>query len=156
MAAANEKPKAGKAKAAAASLAFIALERLSDPQVRAQVAQQGRNVADLAKKWRDERRRNGEPATPGLPAFVGDRFGQRKLEKRVDRLGASLGDLSAQRPELAEPLAGVASTLQEIRSALTIAGDLPLAKRKRAHVRIDHELDRLEQSVFETLMPVSE
>src|SRR5690606_17945017 len=76
------------------SLAVLALQRLADPEVRAQLARHGRTLAGNAKQWRAER---GGPT-------VGDRFGRRKLERRVARMRSSVLALGEGRPELAVQL----------------------------------------------------
>lgn len=64
-------------------------------------------------------------------------------------MAASLDSLASGRPELAEALAPVSDAVAKIRVSVEIAGRLPIVKRKQAHLRIDHELNRLEESLFE-------
>ena len=162
MAAANKKPgtqgpNAKKAKAAAAGLAMIALERLSDPKVRAQLAEQGRRAAEWAKTWRADRKADASanPDRNLAPKLgpLGDRLQQRKLERRVKSLKASVAGLASGRPELAELLVAPTATLTEISSGLAVAAGLSRAKQQQAHLEIGHELDQLEAMVFEVAMP---
>lgn len=150
------------AKAALADLAVVALERLSDPEVQAQIAAQGRAIADQAIAWRAERRRrarlddDGDAASPAgssRSGWLSESFGQGKLEGRVEALESSMAGLGRDRPELAESLASPITTLEQVSSALEVAGGLPLLKRKQAHRRIDEDLDQLEQLVFDVAMP---
>ena len=78
------------AKAALADLAVVALERLSDPEVQAQIAAQGRAIADQAIAWRAERRRrarlddDGDAASPAgssRSGWLSESFGQGKLDE---------------------------------------------------------------------------
>ena len=162
MAAAKKKtgtpgPGAKKAKAAAAGLAVVALERLSDPKVRAQLAEQGRRAAEWAKTWRADRKADGsvnpDKNSPPLLGPLADRLQQRKLERRVKSLKASVAGLASGRPELAELLSAPTATLTEISSGLAVAGGLPRAKQLQAHLEIGRELDQLEATVFEVAMP---
>ncbi|WP_426571168.1 hypothetical protein [Aquihabitans sp. McL0605] len=139
------------------SLALIALQRLSDPDVRAQLAKQGRSISDNAKEWRAERSsRRAQLAADGVdpaPAAIADRFGRRKLERRVQRLRASVLGLGEGRPELARELDPVLAALEEVTSAIDVAELLPFAKRVRAHQKVDRVLDGLEAGLFESALP---
>lgn len=154
----------GRSKAVAGALVLAALERLKDPKVRAQLVEHGHTVADTAKAWRAERSsRPGRPvggaevsvSGPGDPSTrgFGDRFGQGKLERRIQALRASMATLSGTGPDLDAVLADMAAALDGIGSGLAVAARLPLVKRTQAHRRIDRELDALEQGLFEACMP---
>jgi hypothetical protein len=154
-----------------ASLALLAMQRLADPEVRAQLAQHGRTLADSAREWRAERA--GGPATsagldpalvePGAspveddlrlpPSTIADRFGRRRLQRRVDRLRVSVLALGEGRPELAHQLDPVLAALEEVSSALDVAASLALPKRMRAHLRVDQVIDQLEVGLFEAALP---
>lgn len=140
----------GKPKAALTGLAAVVAKQLKDPKVRKQVIDQGLAIAALAQSWRSERRGRDDHNGPGPLA---GRFGQAKLERRVEHLKTSVRDLGSARPELIEALEPVSTTLVEIDSALGIASGLPLMKRKKAHHQIDQALDRLESTIFEASMP---
>lgn len=139
------------------SLALIALQRLSDPEVRAQLAKHGRTLTDSANQWRTERSAQRSLAGPGgvdpAPPTWTDRFGRRKLERRVERLRASVLSLGEGRPELARSLDPVLAALEEVTSAIEVAEVLPLAKRIRAHQKVDRVLDDLEAGLFNAALP---
>lgn len=144
-------------KAISISLALLALQRLSDPEVRAQLAKQGRTFTDSATEWRAERASRRSFDGPGrvgpMPASWADRFGRRKLERRIDRLRASVLALGEGRPELARSLDPVLAALEEVTSAIDVAEVLPLAKRVRAHQKVDRVLDDLEAGLFAAALP---
>ncbi len=139
------------------SLGLIALQRLSDPEVRAQLAKHGRTLTENAAQWRAERSAQRSLAGPGgidpAPASWADRFGRRKLERRVERLRASVLSLGEGRPELARSLDPVLAALEEVSSAIEVAEVLPFAKRIRAHQQVDRVLDDLETGLFHAALP---
>ena len=139
------------------SLALIALQRLTDPEVRAQLAKHGRTLTDSASEWRSERSARRSLADPAnvdaAPASWTDRFGRRKLERRVERLRASVLSLGEGRPELARSLDPVLAALEEVTSAIEVAEVLPLTKRFRAHQKVDRVLDDLEAGLFNAALP---
>lgn len=126
-----------------ASLAVIALQRLSDPDVRAQLAKHGRTLLSNAQQWRQER------SAPAL----GERFGRRKLERRIARLRSSVLALGEGRPDLAVQLDPVLGALEEVSSAVEVAALQSLARRARAYQRVDRVLDGLEVGLFEAALP---
>jgi hypothetical protein len=139
------------------SLGLIALQRLSDPEVRAKLAEQGRTLTENANQWRTERAERRSLTGPdgvsaAAPSFT-DRFGRRKLERRVERLRASVLSLGEGRPELARSLDPVLAALEEVTSAIEVAEGFSLAKRVRAHQKIDRVLDDLEASLFNAALP---
>ncbi len=141
-----------------ASLALVALQRLSDPEVRAQLAKHSRTIADSAREWRAERaaQRADLVTVPGArtgTAGIADRFGRRKLERRIERLRSTVLALGEGRPELARSLDPVLAALEEVSSALDVAAALALPRRVWAHQRVDHVLDELETGLFEAALP---
>ena len=144
-------------KAVSVSLALLALQRLSDPEVRAQLAKHGRTLTESASQWRAERAAQRSLAAPGsvdaAPPSWSDRFGRRKLERRVERLRASVLGLGEGRPELARSLDPVLEALEEVSSAIDVAEVLPLTKRIRAHQKVDRVLDGLEAGLFDAALP---
>jgi len=140
------------------SLGLIALQRLSDPAVRAQLAKHGRTLTDNANQWRAERAAQRSLSSPSVvtttsaPSWT-DRFGRRKLERRVERLRASSLALGEGRPELARSLDPVLAALEEVTSAIEVAEVLPLTKRIRAHQKVDRVLDDLEAGLFNAALP---
>lgn len=149
-----------KTKAVAAAAAAVALERLRDPKVQAMLAEQARLAAERAKAWRDERKADpsakSDKALPSKLGALGDRLEQRRLERRVRSLKASVAELASGRPELAEQLMAPTAALTSMTSALSVAGGLPREKQHRAHVQVGQELDLLEATVFDVAMPKSE
>ena len=140
------------------SLGIIALQRLSDPEVRAQLAKHGRTLTDNANQWRAERAAQRSLSAPenvdgARTSSWSDRFGRRKLERRVERLRASVLSLGEGRPELARSLDPVLAALEEVTSAIEVAEVLPLTKRIRAHQKVDRVLDDLEAGLFNAALP---
>ena len=144
-------------KAISISLGLLALQRLSDPEVRAQLAKHGRTLSESASEWRAERasrRSLPDPERIGTgPRPWTDRFGRAKLERRVERLRASVLALGEGRSELARSLDPVLAALEEVTSAIDVAEVLPLAKRVRAHHQVDRVLDELEAGLFAVALP---
>jgi hypothetical protein len=131
-----------------------AVERLQDPKVRALLVGAGLRAATA---WRDRQAPVGAPATAqqarsGITRAVSDRFGQRRLERRVDNLRDALAVLGAGRPQLVERLEPVARSVENVSVALGVAGALPRARRRKAHQRIDGMLDGLETGLFEATL----
>jgi hypothetical protein len=138
-----------------------AIEKLQDPMVRKQLLTYGRTGMKAAQQWQRQRQAlagvaDSRDPSPGLGQKVGQHFGQGRLERRVDNLRAAVAELCHDRPELTESLDPVARAIDDVAVTLRIAEALPLVKRKRAHLRIDSVLDRLETGLFEaTLGPGS-
>ena len=133
-----------------------AVERLQDPKVRAMLVGVGLRAA---REWRDRQAQAqgevpaaGEQPRSGIARAVGDRFGQRRLERRVGNLREALDALRSDRPVLAESLEPVARSVENVAVALGVAGALPRARRRKAHQRIDGMLDGLESGLFEATL----
>lgn len=134
-----------------------AIEALQDPKVRALLIEHGRSAAGAAQQWRRERRPQVGAKADGdgrslLSRTVGDRFGQRRLERRVENLRKVVAELGSGRPKLAASLAPVARAVEDVSTSLSVARAIPLAKRLRAHLKIDDVLDRLEKGLFEATL----
>lgn len=144
-------------KGVAISLGLLAAKQLSDPEVRAKLAEQSKTILDNANQWRAERSAQRAQASPGgvdvAPSWWSDRVGRRKLERRVDRLRSSVLSLGEGRPELARSLDPVLAALEEVTSAIEVAELRPLPKRVRAYQKVDHVLDELEAGLFEAALP---
>lgn len=134
-----------KTKAALATVALTAVERLSDPRVRAQLADQGRNLAKQVNQWRSERTTDGAHRSRAV----------RNLEKRATTIRASVARLSSERPDRAGALGEADQVLDEIDLAIGVADGLPKATRREAIARLDVELDRVERLVFDAALPSS-
>jgi hypothetical protein len=135
-------------------LARQAVERLQDPKVRAVLLGLG---VRAAQEWRDRRAPGEVPASGQQPRFgltraVSDRFGERRLERRVDNLREALATLGSGRPLLAESLEPVDRSVEDVSVALRIASALPRARRRKAHQRIEGILEELETGLFETAL----
>lgn len=132
-----------------------ASEALRDPKTRALLIEQGQKLADAGQRWAVTRRQERkDDAGPGLAARLGasagQMFGQKKLERRVVRLRAAITAVTEGRTELDRALEPVSLAIEEVAANLTISAALPVGKRKRAHFRIDRQLDRLENDLFES------
>jgi hypothetical protein len=133
-----------RSKAALATVALTAVERLSDPKVRAQLAQQGRNVAALTATWRTQR-----ASRPDIERHRG----LRQLDRRITNLEATIAELSTGRPELSDALDAPRELVAGLRTAVGVAAGLPARTRRAAQQRIDGELDAVEALVFEVSLP---
>ena len=124
---------------------------LQDEKTRKLLVDNSKVIVDKVQEWHNDRKHGGE--TDSDPGWLGEKFGQGKLEQRVENLSTTIGSLSAGRLDLTEALAPVVQAVDQIRIAVEVAGRLPLLKRKQAHLRIDKELDRLEKLLFEAALP---
>lgn len=84
---------------------------------------------------------------------VGEKFGQRRLESRVENLASTIDTLITGQRELTEALAPVSDAVAQIRVSVEIAGRLPFVKRQQAHHRLDRAIGRLESMLFEASLP---
>ncbi|MFN8019253.1 MAG: hypothetical protein U0P45_14180 [Acidimicrobiales bacterium] len=133
-----------KTKAALATVAITALERLSDPKVRAQLADQGRSLAKQVSAWREQR----SAGTAGRRSRV-----VRGLEQRATKIRAAIAAVSSERPDRLGTLQEAGALLDEIDLAIGVADGLPKGTRKEAIARVDAELDRVERLVFDASLP---
>jgi hypothetical protein len=146
------------ARSANQELMARAIEKLQDPLVRKQLLSYGRTGMKAAQQWQRQRQAlagvagSNNDASPGFGEKVGQHFGQGRLERRVDNLRAAVTELCQDRPQLTESLDPVARAIDDVAVTLRIAGALPLVKRKRAHLKIDSVLDRLETGLFEATL----
>ena len=79
-----------------------------------------------------------------------DRFGQRGLERRVEKMSEALAIAFGGKAN--KPLE-IEAALAELKTAIDVAGKLPITKRKPLHMRIDNELDALEKSLADAVLP---
>jgi hypothetical protein len=121
----------------------IAQQILQNEEVRRRLAQAPRQVID----WAGRRRANAQSTRAGFTA----RFGQKGLQRRVDSLADVVNRAlpRADDPGRAEMLQAV----EQLRIALAIAGPMPIVQRKKAHSRIDHQLDELEAALVDAVLP---
>ena len=146
------KGKAGKGRETIDRLTAQALLVLQDPQVREELVKHGRAVVEAAQEWMANRRPGDRSLTDRISEKVGGRFGQRGLERREANLRSAVAALSADSPTLATSLRPVTKSLDDVERLLTVAGGLPFAKRKRAHMKIDDVLDDLEAGLFDAVL----
>jgi hypothetical protein len=123
----------------------IAQQILKNEEVRRRLALAPRQVSE----WAGRRRSESKSRKPG----VTDRFGQKGLQRRVESLAAVV-DRALPNPD--DPgRAEVLQAIELLRVALAIAGPMPLVQRKKAHSRIDHQLDELEGALVDAVLPAS-
>ena len=140
-------PDAAKLGAAAIGLAVKALK---SPEVQEQLRKAPAAVADWAADHKGQGKDGAARTT--LERFnPADRFGQRGLERRIEKLGQNFTLSFGDRETTSEPELWVA--LDELQKAIAVAAGLPALKRKKMHLRIDNELDELEAGLIEALMP---
>lgn len=145
--------KAGKGRETVDRLATQALLALQDPQVREELVKHGRAAVEAAQEWMANRRRTGASSiTDRISGKISGRFGQRGLERREANLRSAVAALSTDSPTLATSLSPVTKSLDDVERLLTVAGGLPFAKRKRAHMKIDDVLDDLEAGLFDAVL----
>lgn len=129
-----------------------ALCALQNPKVRAELVKHGRAVMDATQQWIADRQKRGDlSGTDRLAERVG-RFGQKGLERREPNLRAAVTALSVDSPTLTTSLRPMTESLDDVARLLTVAGALPFAKRKRAHMKIDDVLDELESGFFDAAL----
>lgn len=142
------------AKSKREQLINLALEKakvaLQNEDVQRWLADSSKAIAVQFKQWQLDRKRD---ATDDQPGWIGEKFGQGKLERRIEKMAASIDSLSALRPDLTDTLAPVSEAIIQLRLAVDIAGGLTTIKRAQAHFRLDKEIDRLEGMLFEAALP---
>jgi hypothetical protein len=135
-------------KAKLATGALVVLQQvLANEEVRKALANAPRDVIRWATKKRDEYKASG---TAGRFDPT-KRFGQKGLERRIN----SLFEVSASAfPERNDPgRAELLDAIDRLRLALGVAAEMPLAKRKRAQARIGKQLDELEATMVDAILP---
>jgi hypothetical protein len=78
-------------------------------------------------------------------------FGQRGLEDRIAGLRVAVDHAFSAGDPLGRQ--GVLEIIDRLDRAVQVAGTLPLLKRKRFHLRIDRELDNLENALVDAVLP---
>ena len=78
-----------------------------------------------------------------------DQFGQGSLERRVDSIADVIPDITTLRPELAAELRTAES---DLRRAVYVTGQMPVAKRWRAQRAISAQLDVIEKSLIDAVL----
>lgn len=142
----NPKNAAGLGAAAVA----LAVKALKSPEVQAQL----RRAPAVVMAWAADNKRqsSGGGAGTTLARFnPADRFGQRGLERRIEKLGQNFTLTFGEREDTSRPEMWAA--LDELQKATTVAAGLPALKRKKMQMRIDDELDELEAGLMNALLP---
>jgi hypothetical protein len=122
---------------------IIVQQILANDEVRRRLAKAPRSVMDWASAKRIEMRRTRSGVT--------DRFGHKGLQRRVDSL-ADIVDRAF--PSLNDPGRGeLLQAIESLRVALAIAKPMPLVQRRKAHARIDEQLDELEAALVDAVLP---
>ncbi len=117
----------------------LAQHVLANEEVRKRLVAAPVAVMDWANKQRHQRR------------GTSSHFGQGALERRVESLGSVV-----QRafPDPADPgRIEVVQAVESLRVALAIAKPMPFVQRKKAHRRIDSQLDQLEAAMVDAVLP---
>jgi len=134
-------------KAKLATGALVVLQQvLANEEVRKALANAPRDVIRWATKKRDEYKAGGSGRLDPTK-----RFGQKGLERRIN----SLFEVSASAfPDRNDPgRAELLDAIDRLRLALGVAAEMPLAKRKRAQARIGKQLDELEATMVDAILP---
>jgi hypothetical protein len=133
----------------------LAVSVLRSDAVRDQLTHAPQAVVGWARERRDERSsepRQDEPRADSVRrSSPADRFGQRGLERRIERVETAVTLAFGEREATSRP--EVWTALDELKRSITIAGGLPILKRKRMHMRIDDALDELEVGLMNALLP---
>lgn len=120
---------------------------LANEEVRRRLAAAPAYVMDWAAQQRT-RQRNA--ARRGLPDPT-SRFGQKSLERRVESL-ANVVDRAFPAPD--DPAkAELVTAIDGLRVALLVAKPMPMVQRKKAHRRIDAQLDQMEAALVDAVLP---
>lgn len=131
-------------KGARARLTKHVVDALKNPRVHVKILEYSKPVLDAAQRW--------GPSIADHLGHVGDRFGQSGLERRATNVREGVADLSSGSPELATTLRPVTESLNQVELMLKVSANLPFAKRKKAHLKIDDVLDDLEAALFGATM----
>jgi hypothetical protein len=133
----------------------LAVNLLKSDAVRDQLTHAPKAVVSWARERLAERPiepRQGEAAEDSpRRTSPADRFGQRGLERRIERLESAINMAFGEREGTSRP--EVWTALDELKRSIAIAGTLPMLKRKRMHMRIDDALDELEVGLMNALLP---
>ena len=128
----------------------IALSVLRSDAVREQL----KRAPEALMDWAIERRPH--PSSGQFRAAVqrinpAARLGQRGLERRLENLTSAVSLAFGEKNNTSRP--EVWEALDDLAQSVAIAGSMPTIKRKRMHMRIDDELDKLEMGLIEALLP---
>ncbi len=128
------------------SATAIAQKVLSNEEVRKRLIAAPGIVIDWAQQQRALRR---EANRRGLPDPT-SRFGQKSLERRVESLAVVVVRAF---PNYDDPArADLLKAIEGLRVALAIAKPMPFVQRKKAHRRIDDQLDQMEAAMVDAVL----
>lgn len=137
-------------KAVADKAVSLAKTAMQNEAVRKQL----RDVPETVTRWARARRTN-DPSIAGALAGLSRldptaRFAPEPLQRRLDALESNVGLVfdDADNPARLETLRAV----REIRRAIIVASPLPLLKRKKVFLRIDGEINVLEQTLVDAVL----
>ena len=146
---ANKRPSIAKKQGAV--VIGLAMERakvaLQNEDTRQMLVDNSKAIAAQLQQWLNDHKQGG--VIDVEPSWLGERFGQGKLERRVESLAATIDSLSTGRPGLIVALGPVSEAVVQIRTSVEIAGRLPIVKRKQAHLRLGRKIDELQEMLFE-------
>lgn len=143
----------GRGSGVQAELKKRAIAALKDPKVQALIIERASAVVGAAQQWIADRPARTKPSlVEQVKEKVGDRFGQKGLERRSANVRSAVTKLCSDSADLRDSLQPVEESLDEIDKLLVVAANLPFTKRKKAHRRIDDALDDLEAGLFDTVL----
>ena len=120
---------------------------LANEEVRKRLAAAPGYVIDWAGKQREARRRAEKQGRLDPTQH----FGQKSLERRVENIAAVV-DRAFPSPD--DPArADMFKAVESLRVALAIAKPMPLVQRKKAHRRVDQQLDVIEAALVDAVLP---
>jgi hypothetical protein len=126
-----------------AGAVIVAQRILANDEVRRRLTE----APKVAVDWASSRRATMKQRGPKLT----ERFGQKGLQHRVDSLGTVVSRVF---PDPSDPArVEVLKAVESLDVALEVAAPLPLTKRRKAHVRIGHQLAELEASLVDAVLP---
>ena len=144
--------------------AMAAATALQDPKVREQLVGAGSAMTDGFLAWKEKRAAatrtsdSSELILQGgddrsVTKKLSTKFGNQKLELRTENLARSVELLrTSAGPDGAHALDEVDAVIAKISVAVSVAANLPFAKRQRAHREIGSALDELERAIFDQAM----
>ncbi|MEP7202315.1 MAG: hypothetical protein ABI894_06885 [Ilumatobacteraceae bacterium] len=131
----------------ATGAAVVLRQVLAHEEVRKVLANAPRDVISWASKKRLERR-SSESAGRFDPT---QRFGHRGLERRIRSLDGVTERAFPNRTDLGR--AELTEAIGRVSLALEVAEQMPLVRRRRAQARISKQLDEMESTIVNAVLP---
>lgn len=122
---------------------IVVQQVLANEEVSRRLAAAPGHVIDWAARQRKSMRDRRDGVT--------DRFGHSGLERRVDSLAAVVDRAFPAPDDLGR--AEMLQSIESLRIALAVARPMPLVQRKKAHARIDEQLDGMEAALVDAVLP---